>query len=160
MIWSCYRQAVCSRSPALLATEPGALAAAVGPSLGAYVVHTLGWPWPFFINVPVGLVGLALSLKQLKESKSVELGALPDIPGILMLSCGMGAIALGVVKSSEWGWASTTTEGATDAGLAALTGFVLWAARVNAPALDRSAPSSGAAPASTHSCRTIRWRRT
>jgi hypothetical protein len=71
----------------------------------------------------------------------------------------MGAIALGVVKSRDRGWASTPTEGAIIAGLAALTGFVLGAARVNAPALDRSAPSSGAAPAGTHSCRTIRWRR-
>jgi hypothetical protein len=99
------------------------LAAAVGPSLGAYVVHTLGWPWAFFINVPV------------------ELGALWDIPGILMLICGMGAIALGVVKSSDWGWATTPTEDAIIAGLGALTGFVLWAARVKAPALDRSAPT-------------------
>src|SRR5262249_21059078 len=47
----------------------GALAAAVGPSLGAYVVATLGWPWAFFINMPIGLVGLALSARGLKESK-------------------------------------------------------------------------------------------
>jgi hypothetical protein len=50
--------------------------------------------------------------------------------------CGVGASALGVVKP---------TAGAIIAGLAALTGVVLWAARVNAPALDRSIPSSGAA---------------
>jgi len=84
----------------------GALAAAVGPSLGAYVVATLGWPWAFFINVPVGLVGLALNARQLEESRSVELGALPDVPGIVLLSLGVGALALGVVKSTGWGWAS------------------------------------------------------
>jgi hypothetical protein len=60
---------------------------------------------------------------------------------VSMLSCSMGAITLGVVKSRDWDWASTPTEGAIIAGLAALTGFVLWAARVNAPALDRSAPT-------------------
>jgi len=114
----------------------GALAAAVGPSLGAYVVATLGWPWAFFINVPVGLVGLTLSARRLRESKSIELGALPDIPGILALSFGVGAIALGVVKSSDWGWASISTEGAIIAGLVALAVFVIWASRVNAPALD------------------------
>jgi MFS family permease len=57
-----------------------ALAAAVGTSLGAYIVATLGWPWAFLINVPVGLVGLMLSARRLRESRSVELGALPDTP--------------------------------------------------------------------------------
>src|SRR5262249_6077613 len=95
----------------------GALAGAVGPSPGGFVIATWGWPWAFFINVPVGLVGLALSARRLEESSSHELGALPDIPGILMLSLGLGAIALGVVKSSDWGWASTSTEAAI------LTGF-------------------------------------
>jgi hypothetical protein len=79
-----------------------------------------------------------------------RIGALPDVPGILMGICGVGASALGVVKP---------TEGAIIVGLGALTGFVLWAARVNAPALDRSAPSSGAAPVSAPAYRTIRWRR-
>ena len=114
----------------------GALAAAVGPSLGAYVVATLGWPWAFFINVPVGLVGLALSARRLEESRSVELGALPDVPGILLLSFGVGALALGAVKSTDWGWASLWTEGAFMIGLALLMVFVVWASRVDAPALD------------------------
>src|SRR5262245_19106611 len=67
----------------------GALAAAVGPSMGAYVVATLGWPWAFFLNLPVGLAAMALSASRLSESKSIEQGALPDIPGILMLVVGV-----------------------------------------------------------------------
>ena len=114
----------------------GALAAAVGPSVGAYVVATLGWPWAFFINLPVGLVGLVLSARRLEESKSVEQGALPDVPGILMLVVGVAAIALGVVKSTDWGWASAATTGAIFAGFVTLAGFLVWAGRVEAPALD------------------------
>src|SRR5262249_16462438 len=114
----------------------GALAAAVGPSLGAYVVATLGWPWAFFINVPVGLIGPARHARQLEESRSGEAGALPDVPGIVLLSLGVGALALGVVKSTDWGWASLWTEGAITAGLVLLMGFVVWASRIDAPALD------------------------
>jgi EmrB/QacA subfamily drug resistance transporter len=114
----------------------GALAAAVGPSLGGSVVAAFGWPWAFWINVPVGLVGLALSARRLTESRSVELGALPDVPGILMLIGGVSALALGVVKSSDWGWASPASLGAIVAGLAVLVGFVRWASRVETPALD------------------------
>src|SRR5262249_16943431 len=114
----------------------GALAGAVGPSLGAYVVGTVGWSWAFFINVPVGLIGLVLSARRLKESRSVELGALPDILGIVLLIAGVGAIALGVVRSTEWGWASASTESAMIAGLAVLALFVAWASRAEAPALD------------------------
>src|SRR5262249_31720175 len=114
----------------------GALAAAVGPSAGAYVVATLGWPWAFFINFPVGLAGLALSASRLSESKRGEQGALPDGPGILMLIAGVGAIALGVVKSSDWGWASAPTIAAIVGGLLILGGFVSWARKIEAPALD------------------------
>jgi len=116
----------------------GALAAAVGPSLGAAVVDALGWQWAFFINLPVGLVAFALSASKLAESRSAETGALPDVPGILFLILGVAAVAFGVVKSSDWGWASPWTQGAIVAGLAILAGFIAWASRVDMPALDLS----------------------
>jgi EmrB/QacA subfamily drug resistance transporter len=115
----------------------GALAAAVGPSLGAAIVDALGWQWAFFINLPVGLVAFALSAGKLEESRS-EAGALPDVPGIFLLILGVGAIAFGVVKSSDWGWASPWTPGVILAGLGILAGFVAWAGRVAMPALDLS----------------------
>jgi EmrB/QacA subfamily drug resistance transporter len=116
----------------------GALAAAVGPSAGAYIVDALGWQWAFFINLPVGLLALALSAGKLKESKAAETGALPDIPGVLLLILGVGGFAFGVVKSSDWGFASPWTLGAILAGVALLVGFVAWAGRVEMPALDLS----------------------
>jgi EmrB/QacA subfamily drug resistance transporter len=115
----------------------GALAAAVGPSVGA-AIDAFGWQWAFFINLPVGLLTLALSAMKLKESKSAENGALPDIPGVFMLILGVGGIAFGVVKSSDWGWASSWTLGAILAGVSFLAGFVAWAGRVEMPALDLS----------------------
>jgi EmrB/QacA subfamily drug resistance transporter len=114
----------------------GALAAAVGPALGSFIVASLGWRWVFFINLPVGLVALALAVNRLKESRSPEAGALPDVPGILMLIFGVGCVALGVVNSSEWTWTAPATWYAIVLGLLILAGFVAWAARVKSPALD------------------------
>jgi MFS family permease len=116
----------------------GALAAAVGPSMGAAIVDAFGWQWAFFINLPVGLLALALSAVKLKESRSADTGALPDIPGVFMLILGVGGIAFGVVKSSDWGWACPWSLGAMLAGVTFLAGFVAWAGRVEIPALDLS----------------------
>jgi MFS family permease len=114
----------------------GALAAAVGPSLGAVVIDNAGWPWAFFVNVPVGLIAFLVGAKQLAESQSNESGALPDVPGILMLIVAVGAMALGVVQSGSWGWTASSVWMAV--GLAMLSVFVVWAQIAKAPALDLS----------------------
>src|SRR5262249_12651820 len=77
-----------------------------------------------------------LSAKRLQASKSVELGAPPDVVGILMLIVGVAAVALGVVKSSDWGWGSGATVSAIVLGLVVLSAFVAWARSVEAPAID------------------------
>ena len=46
----------------------GGFAAAVGPSLGSFVMQTVGWPWAFFINLPIGAVSLACGAMLLLES--------------------------------------------------------------------------------------------
>ena len=45
----------------------GGFAAAVGPSLGSYIVQTIGWPWAFFINLPIGAVSLWWGASLLRE---------------------------------------------------------------------------------------------
>jgi EmrB/QacA subfamily drug resistance transporter len=114
-----------------------AVASAVGPSLGGAIVDTLGWRWAFFINLPVGLVALTLGFSQLKESRSAE-GALTDVPGIIMLILGVGALAFGMVTSSDSGWTSPWTLGPIAMGLGMLGGFIFLSARVAVPALDLS----------------------
>jgi EmrB/QacA subfamily drug resistance transporter len=113
------------------------LAAAVGPSLGSFLVDHWGWPWAFYLNLPLG--GYALwRARSLDESRNPELGARLDVVGVALLIAGAGALALGVVRSEALGWASPGVIGAIAAGAAAIGLFIAWARRVPSPAIDLS----------------------
>lgn len=114
------------------------LAAAIGPSLGSLLVQHLGWEWAFFINLPIGGAALVRAAVQLDESKNPDNGARLDVVGVLLVAGGVGAVAYGLISSEHAAWASLSVAGSVTAGLAALAGFVVWARRVPAPAVDLS----------------------
>jgi EmrB/QacA subfamily drug resistance transporter len=113
-----------------------ALAAAVGPTAGALLVQ--GWDWRavFLANVPVGLVALVLSLRLLPESREATRARFPDPLGILLLAGALTLLALGIVQSDQWHWASATTIGVLLGGLVVLGWFVRRTLSVPHPALD------------------------
>jgi EmrB/QacA subfamily drug resistance transporter len=105
----------------------GGLAAAVGPSLGSWITHQAGWPWAFYINIPVGLWALWHSAISIEEAvKSAQRKRL-DIVGLLLLMTAVGSLALAIVESGEGRWSRQTLLLMGTGGL--LTGviFVLWA---------------------------------
>ena len=114
------------------------LASAVGPSLGSFLVDRWGWQWAFFLNLPPGIWAIWRGARLLDESRRPELGARLDLIGVALLIAGVGALALGVVRSEALGWASSGVVLAVAGGLAALGGFIAWARRVPAPAIDLS----------------------
>ena len=105
----------------------GGLAAAVGPSLGSWVTASAGWPWAFYINLPVGIWALWRSASHIEEAiKPVQRRSV-DIVGLLLLMLAVGAVALAIVESGESRWTSSQILLAVGAGLVAGTCFVLWA---------------------------------
>jgi EmrB/QacA subfamily drug resistance transporter len=115
----------------------GAVAAALGPSLGGVLVDQLGWRWVFFLNVPIGLAALVPARRVLHESRDPD-GVLPDALGTLMLVAGVGALALGIVKGSDWGWGSPRVLGALAAATVLLPAVVVRSARHRAPVIELS----------------------
>jgi EmrB/QacA subfamily drug resistance transporter len=114
----------------------GGLAAAVGPSLGSFVVASVGWPWAFYINVPLGAVSLWFGASLLKEARRPE-GARPvDGVGMLLLIVGVGALALAIVQSGSPHWTRGELLAATATGVIALVVFVAWARTAPAPLVD------------------------
>ena len=114
----------------------GALAAAVGPAFGSWVIEVTSWRWIFLINVPLGLLLWLMARRHLQESTSPETGARPDWLGIGLLILGTGAVAWGIVRSESPGWQQPLA--ALTTGAALLLTFGLWARGRPAAALDLS----------------------
>jgi len=82
----------------------GAIAGALGPSLGGWLINRGGWQWAFWINVPIGLTSLVAGAIVLRESREEERRPWPDALGALILMFGVGAIVFGLVQTRVWGW--------------------------------------------------------
>lgn len=113
-----------------------ALAAAVGPTVGALLVDAWGWPSVFLANLPVGIVALFLSLRLLPESREETRARFPDPLGTLLLAGALTLLALGIVQSDQWGWFGGRTLGAFAGGLVVLGWFVVRTLGHPHPALD------------------------
>jgi MFS family permease len=113
----------------------GALAATVGPSLGAAIVQFGGWRWTFVINLPIAALVWARSRSALTESKDSNAGDVPDRLGIGLLIISVGLIALGIVKEPEW---HSKAVAWTISGLIFLAWFISRSLTQSVPALDLS----------------------
>ena len=115
----------------------GAIAAALGPSLGGLLVDAAGWRWVFFLNVPIGLAALVPARRLLAESRADD-AVVPDALGTLLLVAGVGALALGIVKGEDWGWESARVLGSLGAAAVLLPAVELRSARHRGPVIELS----------------------
>jgi EmrB/QacA subfamily drug resistance transporter len=115
-----------------------ALAAATGPSLGALIVDGPGWRWAFLLNVPVGMVTYLLGRTFLTESRNPEAESRFDVPGVVLISVTMGALALGIVQGREWGWDSARIIASFAVAALGVVAFVAQERRHAAPVVDLS----------------------
>lgn len=109
------------------------LGVATGPLIGGAVIE--GWAWQaiFWINVPVGVVSVALALLALPNSFGARLRA--DVVGLVLSGLGLLGVVYGIVRGNEAGWDSFEVLGSLIAGGALLVAFVLWESRTAAPLL-------------------------
>ena len=115
---------------------PAMLAPIFGPEVGGLILQNLHWSWIFFVNVPIGVVAIALGWRMLPRTDSGEAGAL-DVLGLLLLP---GSAAATTYALSEVGsgasFGSPQVVIALIAGAALGLGFVLHALRTERPLLD------------------------
>ena len=106
---------------------------AVGLVVGGALTQLLSWPWIFFINVPVGVAVLVLSLRYLPESRDEEAHRSFDVAGAVSITAGLMILVYAIVQAGEHGWTSARTIGLF--GLAAVlhVAFVAIERRSKAP---------------------------
>ena len=82
---------------------------AAGLVLGGLIADALGWEWIFFVNVPVGVAGIALSYVLLPESRDPSASRRLDLLGAGTVTAGLVFLVLGLTRTEEVGFGSTTT---------------------------------------------------
>ncbi|HVB44923.1 MAG TPA: MFS transporter [Streptosporangiaceae bacterium] len=82
---------------------------AAGPIVGGLLVQHIGWESCFYVNVPVGVAALTMSLLVLRETPSSPAARSFDIPGIVTLSGALFLLIWGLIKGSGYGWGSAQT---------------------------------------------------
>ena len=117
-------------------TAVGGFAAALGPVIGGLLVAA-SWRWVFFVNVPIGLLALAIGWRRLPHVAGHRVPA-PDALGALLVTGGVGALSLGLVKGGGWGWANARTIAALALAATALGLFAAHLARHPNPLIDRA----------------------
>jgi EmrB/QacA subfamily drug resistance transporter len=113
----------------------GAVAGALGPTLGAAIVETLGWRWAFFINLPVGIYTLVAGRSSLNESSDPDT-KVPAMLGVVLVAAAAGLVSYAVVGTEEIGWLSGRTIAMFVAGGVAVGAFIVHQRRTSAPVLD------------------------
>jgi EmrB/QacA subfamily drug resistance transporter len=113
-----------------------ALAAGLGPPIGGALVTAGNWRLAFVINIPLGLLAVAVAQRAAVESRAPGRRRLPDMAGAALLIAGFTALTLGIIQGSDWGWTSVAVLGALLAAAALLTAFALQNARHPVPVLD------------------------
>lgn len=84
---------------------PTAVAPAVGPVLGGFLVDVLSWPWVFYVNVPVGLVASAFGFAFLTRHDRDPVGPF-DVIGFLLSGIGLAALVFSISEGHARGWTS------------------------------------------------------
>jgi EmrB/QacA subfamily drug resistance transporter len=109
-----------------------------GPSLGGWLATTFSWRAVFYINVPVGLLAILLSLRFIPRDAGSESGAKFDTAGALAFMGGLVALLLALNQGGEWGWFSAPILAALAVAVVLLAVFLRTERRAPFPMLDLS----------------------
>ncbi|MCL2551343.1 MAG: MFS transporter [Actinomycetia bacterium] len=113
-------------------TAVGAGGGAAGGLVGGLLTDYLSWRWVLLVNVPVGALVLAGAFLWITESRGAA-GRRLDVPGAVLVTGGVAALAYGIAETESHGWTSVDSALPLAAGAALLAAFVTVEARTAHP---------------------------
>jgi EmrB/QacA subfamily drug resistance transporter len=112
------------------------LGVALGPLIGGAVVEGLTWHAIFWLNVPVGIVAIALVYVALGEAYGRKVR--PDLVGLALAATAVFGLVFGIIRGNEAGWTSAQVLTGLIGGSVLLVAFLLWERRTTDPLLPLS----------------------
>ena len=135
IIWTAYAaKSQMGKVIALLAI-PIILAPALGPVLGGLLIWGINWQAIFWLNVPIGGLGIALALRLLPIERGSDAGKF-DVLGLILASAGIVGVTYGLAELGVAGALDAAALIGLLVGVVVLTGFVVHARRIERPLLD------------------------
>ena len=113
------------------------LAVAIGPLLGGALTSGLSWRWIFFVNVPLGIVAVLISMLRVSESRAPQASG-PDWPGFVIFTVALSSLVYGLIESNQKSFSSGLVLGCLAAAAVLLAVFVFVERRRAHPMFDLS----------------------
>jgi EmrB/QacA subfamily drug resistance transporter len=113
-----------------------ALALAIGPVVGGFLVENVSWQSIFFLNVPVAALAVFVTLAAARESRDETSTHQVDYAGVISISIGLAALVLALVEGNAWGWGSASIIALFALAAGGLIAFAIVERRVAEPMVD------------------------
>lgn len=115
------------------------VAPVLGPVLGGWITDNYGWPWIFYINIPIGFLSAFMAWDVLRDRDNERVLKPIDVVGLILMIVGIAALQVFLDKGNELDWFNShiivalliTT-------VIALTLFVVWSLHTDNPVVDLS----------------------
>jgi len=115
-----------------------ALALAIGPLVGGLITEHINWNWIFFINIPIGAIGILAAFTFIDESRDTSAEQRPDVLGQTTSALGLFALSYALIEANNYGWTSGRIIAAFAIAAVSLAVFVLLELHQRLPMLDLS----------------------
>jgi MFS transporter, DHA2 family, methylenomycin A resistance protein len=103
-----------------------------GPVVGGILVELFSWSAVFWVNVPIGIIGLVLVITGVRESRNPDARRL-DVAGVVLIAAGLCVLTFAIVESEHFGWTSPTMIALLAAAAVLLISFLVVESKVREP---------------------------
>ncbi|WOO40970.1 MFS transporter [Rubellicoccus peritrichatus] len=119
-------------------TATGGIFMSLGPFVGGLFTDLLSWRWIFWINLPLVLFVIFVTLKVWgKTPRDTQLPRF-DFAGLILITLGLATLVLGLMQSAVWGWTNVATITAFASSAILLLAFIVFETRIASPLIDLS----------------------
>jgi EmrB/QacA subfamily drug resistance transporter len=115
-----------------------AMALAIGPVFGGFLTQAVSWRAIFFINPPIAVIAIAVTLFATRETRDETVDRTVDYPGIVTLTVSLTALVLALIEGNAWHWGSGRIIALFAIALVGLVSFVQIELRSRAPMVNFS----------------------